>query len=129
MYYTVYEAAFILNVNPMKIYYDLLLYNIQGFFKVLSCWRLSDYALEELYGRYNQGGYDTLFATDLGRAGFESRLKIVREKYAENPARSPFEGVQSGRGMECEPRRSDSMVGGMPRIIRELDLFEDGDYW
>lgn len=139
MLLTVYEAARILGVEPRRVYYEPEMCHISGFVKLTGTWRLSENALEELYGRFYQAGAGEA-SGDTGLRGFAERLADVRAQYLANPARSPFTRVPGrGRERQCAAVGSDRVAGraGRRRSVRHVaaarceqpELWADGDFW
>lgn len=125
MLLTVQEASYITNIKLFHIYYLLKMSKIDGAVKILDCWRIDEKSLGEIYDRSN-AGRNAEIAADTGPEGLKKRLEIVREKYIQDSERPFSPGLQGGRGMVRQQRRSDKLAG--PRV-KQFELWTEGNYW
>ncbi|MGP1587289.1 MAG: hypothetical protein ACTTHG_02980 [Treponemataceae bacterium] len=129
MLFSVYEASYILNISPTRLYYELSLSRVKGAFKVLSNWRIDEDTLKEMYERFRELDFGES-SCNFGYSGFEERLESVRQKCMENIGRSTFTRLQSRRRMECNKGRFDKLVENKKRniIYKQLLLFNEEDF-
>lgn len=124
MLFTVYEVAEILGCKPLRIYYDLRMFNVRGIL-VLSSWRLSEEDIWELYDNYK--GTKQL-ACDFGRDGVAERLARVKQEYSQNPCRSAFARIQRRGEFLVRGKGGPDRVARKTKRLKQLELWDD-DFW
>lgn len=123
MLYCVNELAYIFGVDRAWIYYHLRMYNISSI-KVGDSWRITEQGVKDVYRLYTGRRIEETSGNN-GPAGYTERLASVREKYAANPARSPFTCIShSRRGVAGAARGLHNVVGRQARL-RQPELFDD----
>lgn len=124
MFYSTEEIVYIFNCDKNWLYYQLRMYRINSF-KIGDSWRISEKGVEDIIGLLKKS--NELFTDDSRLQGYTERIENIRQKYVQNPARSAFESLQSRR------RRVDGEQGRFYRVVgtaaRQLDLFDDDDFW
>lgn len=135
MLLTVYEAARILGVDARRVYYAIAFCKIDGFVKINGSLRLSEHAVEELYGRFHEAGI-RVAAGDTGLRGLAARLADVRADYLADPARSAFARVpRRGRKRQrtaVGPYRMAGRAGRRGAVTAagaQQELWDGGDFW
>lgn len=125
MLLSVYEVAKALKIEPHKIYYLLKMSRIQGAFKVMNSWRLTEDAVREVIDE-GFGGGDSGVTCNIGQQGFDELLENLQKRFvphSEGQGASCF--PRRRRRVECAARRPRSMARKEPAALMQLWLFED----
>lgn len=123
MLLSVYEVASVLGIEPHRIYYMLKMSRINGAFKVMNSWRLTEDAVREVADERFCGG-NSRAASDIGQQRLDEFLEDIKKRSIPD-----FEGQgftcfpRRRRRMERPSRRSKTMVG--KPSIKQLWLFEE----
>ena len=126
MFFSVYEVADCLGVEPHRVYYLLRMSRLEGAYKVLNSWRLSEEGVREVYEGWGLGRGDGESSGDSGRDGFARILANLKEGVVQGSARSGPPRIQGRRRrMEHPAGRPRSMAGKEPAALMQLWLFEE----
>lgn len=120
---SVYEVAKALKIEPQKIYYLLKMSRIQGAFKVMNSWRLTEDAVREVIDE-GFGGGDSGVACNIGQQGFDDLLEDIKKRFvphSEGQGASCF--PRRRRRVECAARRPRTM--DRKKSVKQLWLFEE----
>lgn len=123
MLLSVYEVAKALKIEPQKIYYLLKMSRIQGAFKVMNSWRLTEDAVREVIDE-GFGGGDSGVACNIGQQGFDDLLEDIKKRFvphSEGQGASCF--PRRRRRVECAARRPRTM--DRKKSVKQLWLFEE----
>ncbi len=123
MLLSVYEVAKALKIEPHKIYYLLKMSRIQGAFKVMNSWRLTEDAVREVIDE-GFGGGDSGVACNIGQQGFDDFFEDIKKRFVPH---------SEGQGASCFPRRRRRVecAAIRPRTmdrkksVKQLWLFEE----
>ena len=123
MLFCVSEVSYILGCKESWLYYNLRMCKIPSI-KVLDSWRISEEGLKIAFDVYRNDRRFRITACDSQLQGVTERIALVRQKYAENPAQSPFARIQ-GRGGRLDGCKSRSVtvartLPGQLMLFKEL---------
>lgn len=120
---SVYEVAKALKIEPHRIYYLLKMSRIQGAFKVMNSWRLTEDAVREVIDE-GFGGGDSGVTCNIGQQGFDELLENLQKRFvphSEGQGASCF--PRRRRRVECATRRPRTM--DRKKSVKQLWLFEE----
>lgn len=120
---SVYEVAKALKIEPHRIYYLLKMSRIQGAFKVMNSWRLTEDAVREVIDE-GFGGGDSGVTCNIGQQGFDELLENLQKRFvphSEGQGASCF--PRRRRRVECAARRPRTM--DRKKSVKQLWLFEE----
>lgn len=120
---SVYEVAKALKIEPHRIYYLLKMSRIQGAFKVMNSWRLTEDAVREVIDE-GFGGGDSGVTCNIGQQGFDELLENIQKRlvpHSEGQGASCF--PRRRRRVECAARRPRAM--DRKKSVKQLWLFEE----
>lgn len=123
MLLSVYEVANALKIEPHRIYYLLKMSRIQGAFKVMNSWRLTEDAVREVIDE-GFGGGDSGVTCNIGQQGFDELLENIQKRFvphSEGQGASCF--PRRRRRVECAARRPRTM--DRKKSVKQLWLFEE----
>lgn len=123
MLLSVYEVAKALKIEPHRIYYLLKMSRIQGAFKVMNSWRLTEDAVREVIDE-GFGGGDSGVTCNIGQHGFDEFLENIQKRlvpHSEGQGASCF--PRRRRRVECAARRPRAM--DRKKSVKQLWLFEE----
>ena len=123
MLLSVYEVAKALKIEPHRIYYLLKMSRIQGAFKVMNSWRLTEDAVREVIDE-GFGGGDSGVTCNIGQQGFDDLLENIQKRFvphSEGQGASCF--PRRRRRVECAARRPRTM--DRKKSVKQLWLFEE----
>ena len=126
MLYSVCEVAEAFGVEPHRIYYLLRMSRIDGAYKVLNSWRLSDAGVKEIYDGRKFGRGDGRSPGDAGCGRFAEFLAHLKTGVIPGVTRSGSPRIQGRRRrLERSERGSRIVAGKEPAALMQLWLFEE----
>lgn len=125
MLLSVYEVAAALGIEAHRVYYQLRMSRLDGAYKVMNSWRLTEDAVKELYESGLVRRTDCP-AGDSGCGGLAAILADLKAGVVPGTARSGPPRIQGRRRrMEHPAGRPRSMAGKEPAALMQLWLFEE----